>query len=83
MHQLFETFRKLFPVTRVIVNDTDMRYRFRNIVTAQYFESMAQEIILANGLPLTAVMETWKAGGVIFEIQIVVELVPEEYLIIR
>lgn len=83
MEQLFETFRKLFPVTRVIVNDTDMRYRFRNPITAKYFESMAQEIILANGLQLTAVLEIWKSGGMIHEMQIIVEAVPEEYLIIR
>lgn len=83
MQNIFETFRRLFPTTNVIVDETEMRYRFRNPVTAKYFESMAQEIILANGLPLVAALNIWKSGGVINEICLVVEEVPEEHLIIR
>lgn len=83
MQDIFDQFRKLFPLSKVIVNDTDMRYRFRNLVTAQYFESLAQQIILANGLPVTAELEVWKKNGVVFEMQIVVEMVPEEYLVVK
>lgn len=78
-----ETFRRLFPASRIVVLEDAMHYRFRNQVTAKYFEQLAQEIILANGLPLTAALGIWSAGGVVFEMSMEVKAVPEEYFINR
>lgn len=81
MQNLFQTFRRLFPMTDVTVSEKDMRYSFRSKVTARYFNSLAQEIILANGLPLVADLEVWRRNGKIVAMYLVVELVPEEDLV--
>lgn len=78
-----ETFRRLFPASMIVVLDDAMHYRFRNKVTALYFEQLAQEIIIANGLPLVAALGIWSVGGVVFEMSLEVKAVPEEYLIVR
>jgi len=83
LHDHLETFRRLFPASRIVVLEDAMHYRFRNQVTAKYFEQLAQEIIIANKLPLTAVLGIWSAGGVIFEMSMEVKAVPEEYFISR
>lgn len=78
-----EAFRRLFPASRIVVLEDSMHYRFRNQVTAKYFEQLAQEIIIANSLPLTAALGVWSAGGVVFEMSMEVKAVPEEYFISR
>jgi hypothetical protein len=83
LHDHFETFRRLFPASRIVVLEDAMHYRFRNQVTARYFEQLAQEIIIANKLPLVAALGIWSAGGVVFEMSMEVKAVPEEYFISR
>lgn len=76
-----EQFQKLFPVTRLEMFEDEMHYRFRNLVTARYFENYAQQVIIENRLSITAVLEIWESGGYVHEISLVVKPVPEEYLI--
>jgi hypothetical protein len=68
-------------MTDVTVEPTALRYKFRSNVTARYFEYLAQEVILANGLRLTAELEIWRRNGKIVKMYLVVEYVREEYLV--
>lgn len=79
MNPYFATFQKLFPLTGLKAEGNAMRRKFASAAIARHFEQRACEIILENGLPLTAAIETWSRKGVVFEINLVIEAPPEEY----
>lgn len=72
-----ELFRHLFPLVKVRVFEDEMIYHFKNRTTAKYFESLALQIILDNGLPLVARLEIWEVGGYMMDIKIRVAYAPE------
>lgn len=78
-----EAFQKAFPGTRIIVLEDELRYRFRIMGAAKTAEKLAQEIILKEGLRITAALEIWEIGGFVREIALVVKPVPEESIIAR
>lgn len=78
-----EAFQKAFPGTRIIVLEDELRYRFRVMGAAKTAEKLAQQIILKEGLRITAALEIWEIGGYVREIALVVKPVPEESIIAR
>lgn len=79
--QALLTFLALFPSTLVQAYEDELIYRVSDPRAARELEDLAQTIILDNGLPLTAQLEEWGAGGFVFERTIRVKPVPEEHLI--
>ena len=77
IQQVLESFRKLFPSTRLMQDDTELRYRFRRLKYAQDCEGIARQIILTNRLPLVADLEIWESRGFVHEISLVVKMAPQ------
>lgn len=77
-----ELFRTLFPLSNVVVNEEDMRYRLSR-TTVRHFYKMAQKIIAANHLRVVANLDIWSMGGYIRKIDLRIEYAPEMYLIER
>lgn len=78
-----ETFRRHFPIPikRVIVTDR-MSYILQGtsdaaIRMAKYCEAKAQKVIIDNRLPLEASVCEWKIKGIVIEISMTIQYVPE------
>jgi len=71
-------FQQLFPDHRLTAYPDELKYRLRSEIVGRAYEDTARGIILEQGLPLTAVLEVWKVGGIVREICLVVKMVPEE-----
>lgn len=76
-----DTFRKLLPLSNLVQYDGEIRYRFKREASARHFEQIALDKMLNHGLPLVAEVEVWESGGVVFEVNLVVSMAPEEVLI--
>jgi len=75
-----QLFRKHFPSTNLrLVTDEQLRYRYRTVTLARTVEAFAQTFIIARGIAVTAHLEIIERGGMIVEIAVVIQPVPEEY----
>jgi len=73
-------FARIFPDHRLqVISKEELRYRFNSVDCARIYERVANRMILKKGLPITAHVETWESSGIVREIAMVVEPVPEEY----
>lgn len=73
-----EQFQKLFPDHRLTAYSDELKYRLRSEIVGRAYEDTARNIILKQGLPLTADLEVWRVGGIVREVCLVVKMVPEE-----
>jgi hypothetical protein len=78
MNDALDIFLRLFPVTRVMAEDKELRYRFFNPATARYFEEKARDIIIENTLPLLFDLEEWRVGGRFREAVLVISVAKVE-----
>lgn len=76
-----QTFQEAFPSIKLIASEDELRYTFKSETCFNLYWKMAQRLILKQGLPLTAEKEIWEKRGFVFELALVVKLVPEEHLI--
>ena len=73
-----EEFRRLLPLTNIVQYDEEIHYRFKREASAKHFEKIAIDVILRKGMPLVATVETWSCAGVVFEVNLVISMAPEE-----
>lgn len=76
MHPLVH-FSNIFPSHRLVQIADELRYCLPNDDCARAYEFVARRVILAKGLPLVAMLETWQSGGCVREIALVVRAAPE------
>lgn len=79
--QALGAFRKLMPLTNLHQEQDEIRYRFKRKESARYFEARALEMILKEGLPLITAVEEWSRKGVVFEVNLVIAMAPEETIV--
>lgn len=76
-----QAFQEAFPSIKLIASEDELHYTFKSETCFNLYWKMAQKLILKEGLPLTAEKEIWEKKGFVFELALVVRMVPEEYAI--
>lgn len=67
---------RLLPLTNVIREEGEIRFRFKSEARAKYFESIALGFIIANRLPVVTDVETWSSRGIVHEASLVITYAP-------
>lgn len=75
----FEAFKAKFFRNNLAETMDELRYKYEIIECARTFETLACKIIIHESLPLTAHLEIWESRGIVREISLVIQPVPEEY----
>lgn len=76
MHPLVH-FSNIFPSNRLVQIADELRYCLPSVDCSRAYEFVARRVILAKGLPLVAMLETWQSRGCVREIALVVKEAPE------
>lgn len=72
-----KSFLQLSCCDASVTTKDQIRYRFSVRSNAEYFEGIADQLIIKNALPLTAHLEVWSSRGVVRETAVVIMMAPE------